>query len=43
VEFLEAFVQNYPDGQWRTRERNRLISAIERAAGENTGRDQGAV
>jgi DNA-binding ferritin-like protein (Dps family) len=34
VEFLEAFVQNYPDGQWRTRERERLISAIERAAGE---------
>src|SRR6202049_4524949 len=39
VEFLEAFVQNYPDGQWRTRERERLISAIERAAGEIPGNE----
>ncbi len=37
VEFLAAFVSNYPDGQWRLRERNRLISAIDRAAGESTG------
>jgi DNA-binding ferritin-like protein (Dps family) len=37
VEFLEAFVRNYPDGNWRTRERDRLISAIERAEAENTG------
>jgi len=37
VEFLEAFVQNYPDGQWRLKERKRLINAIERAAGEDTG------
>jgi DNA-binding ferritin-like protein (Dps family) len=43
VEFLEAFVRNYPDGQWRIRERKRLISAIERAAGENTGEEKGAV
>jgi DNA-binding ferritin-like protein (Dps family) len=42
VEFLEAFVRNYPDGQWRTRERDRLISAIERAAGESTGRQERA-
>jgi DNA-binding ferritin-like protein (Dps family) len=35
VEFLEAFVQNYPDGQWRVRERMRLINAIERAEREN--------
>jgi DNA-binding ferritin-like protein (Dps family) len=33
VEFLEAFVQNYPDGQWRIRERERLINAINGAAG----------
>ncbi|MEV4185536.1 DUF1048 domain-containing protein [Streptosporangium canum] len=33
VEFVEAFVSNYPEGQWRLRERQRLISAIERAAG----------
>ena len=37
VEFLEAFVRNYPDGAWRVRERQRLISAIDRAAGESTG------
>ena len=37
VEFLEAFVRNYPDGQWRIRERERLISAIQRAEGENPG------
>lgn len=36
VEFVEAFVRNYPDGQWRIRERERLKSAIERAAEENT-------
>jgi DNA-binding ferritin-like protein (Dps family) len=39
VEFLEAFVQNYPDGQWRLKERRRLINAIERAAGETTGNE----
>jgi DNA-binding ferritin-like protein (Dps family) len=32
VEFLEAFVQNYPDGQWRVRQRERLDHAIDRAA-----------
>jgi DNA-binding ferritin-like protein (Dps family) len=37
VEFLEAFVRNYPDGKWRIRERKRLTSAIERVAGESTG------
>ena len=42
VEFLEAFVRNYPDGQWRTRERDRLLSAIERAAGESTGKEERA-
>ncbi|MET9344244.1 DUF1048 domain-containing protein [Nonomuraea sp. NPDC003804] len=36
VEFVEAFMANYPLGQYRTRERNRFTSAIERAAGENT-------
>jgi DNA-binding ferritin-like protein (Dps family) len=39
VEFVEAFVQNYPEGQWRTRERERLTSAIARAAGEDTGNE----
>ena len=43
VEFLETFVQNYPDGQWRLRERKRLVNAIERAAGETPGTVEGAV
>jgi len=34
VEFVEAFVRNYPKGQWIIRERERLTNAIERAAGE---------
>jgi DNA-binding ferritin-like protein (Dps family) len=36
VEFAEAFLRNYPEGQWIIRERQRLTSAIERAAGEDT-------
>jgi DNA-binding ferritin-like protein (Dps family) len=39
VEFVEAFVQNYPEGQWRARERERLTNAIERAAGEDAGKE----
>ncbi|WP_406047343.1 DUF1048 domain-containing protein [Kribbella sp. NBC_00889] len=35
VEFVETFVQNYPDGQWRIREQNRLNKAIADAAGED--------
>lgn len=31
VEFVDAFIQNYPEGQWRIRERERLIGAIHRA------------
>jgi len=37
VEFAEAFLRNYPAGQWIRRERERLINAIESAAGEDTG------
>ena len=37
VEFAEAFLQNYPRGQWIIRERERLSSTIGRAAGEDTG------
>ena len=37
VEFAEAFLRNYPAGQWITRERERLTRSIERAAGEDTG------
>ena len=38
VEFIEAFVQNYPEGHWRTRERERLINAIERIEREEENR-----
>ena len=41
VEFAEAFLRNYPKGRWISRERERLTSAIERAAGEDTGDDRG--
>jgi DNA-binding ferritin-like protein (Dps family) len=43
VEFLETFVQNYPDGQWRLRERKRLTSAIDRAAAETAGKEERVV
>lgn len=33
VEFTEAFLRNYPEGQWISRERERLTTAIDRAAG----------
>jgi DNA-binding ferritin-like protein (Dps family) len=33
VDFVEAFLQNYAKGGWVTRERERLIDAIERAEG----------
>ena len=32
VEFAEAFLRNYPEGQWIGRERERLTNAIDRAA-----------
>ena len=38
VEFAEAFIQNYSEGQWINKERERLTNAIERAAGEDTGK-----
>ena len=42
-EFVEAFVQNYPEGQWITHEQARLTNTIARAAGEGTPSDEGAV
>ncbi len=39
VEFAEVFLRNYPEGQWIVRERDRLTSAIERAAEEATGNE----
>jgi DNA-binding ferritin-like protein (Dps family) len=35
VQFAEAFLQNYSEGQWINKERERLVSAIDRAAGED--------
>lgn len=35
LEFIEAFIRNYPEGDWRSRERQRLIDAINQAAGED--------
>jgi DNA-binding ferritin-like protein (Dps family) len=43
VEFVEALVQNYEKGGYIARERERLISAIERAEGEGTGTAKGMV
>jgi DNA-binding ferritin-like protein (Dps family) len=37
VEFAEEFLRNYPEGQWISRERERLTGAVERAAGEGPG------
>ena len=39
VEFAEAFLRNYPEGQWIIRERERLTSAIDRAAAEESGNE----
>lgn len=38
VAFIEAFIQNYPEGHWRTRERERFISAMERIEREQENR-----
>ena len=35
VEFAEAFLRNYPKGQWINRERERLTNAIDRVAGSD--------
>ena len=32
AQFAEAFLRDYPEGQWISRERERLTAAIERAA-----------
>src|SRR5215510_14392865 len=36
--FVEAFVQNYPEGQWVARERKRLTDAIETVEREEENR-----
>ena len=42
VEFAETFLQNYSEGQWINKERERLTSAIDRAAGQDTGNEEGS-
>ena len=41
VEFAEAFVQNYSEGGWITRERERLTEAIARATADGTATKAG--
>jgi DNA-binding ferritin-like protein (Dps family) len=41
--FVEAFVQNYPEGRWVVREQERLTNTIARAAGEGTRNDERVV
>jgi DNA-binding ferritin-like protein (Dps family) len=43
VEFAETFLQNYSEGQWINKERERLTKAIDRAAGEDSGKEEGSV
>jgi DNA-binding ferritin-like protein (Dps family) len=43
VEFAETFLRNYSDGQWINKERNRLVKAIDLAAGEDTGKEERSV
>jgi DNA-binding ferritin-like protein (Dps family) len=42
-EFVEVFVQNYPEGQWVVREQERLRTTIANAAAEGTRNDKRAV
>jgi DNA-binding ferritin-like protein (Dps family) len=37
VEFAEAFLANYTKGGWATRQRNRLIAAIDSAEAQQSG------
>jgi DNA-binding ferritin-like protein (Dps family) len=43
VEFAETFLQNYSEGQWINKERERLTEAIDRAAGEDAGKEERSV
>lgn len=35
VEFAETFLQNYSEGQWINKERDRLVAEIDRVAGSD--------
>jgi DNA-binding ferritin-like protein (Dps family) len=41
LEFVEAFLRNYPEG-WMSKERQRLVNAIDRAAGDRAAGDASA-
>ena len=43
VEFVEAFIANYLEGSWINKERDRLTKAIERAAAEDTRKEEGSI
>jgi DNA-binding ferritin-like protein (Dps family) len=43
AEFVEAFVQNYPEARYVDRERERLRNAIAHAAGDGTRNDERAI
>ena len=38
VAFVETFIENYPEGDWRAAERERFINAIERIEQEEENR-----
>ena len=42
VEFVESFLENYADGRWINKERDRLVAAIDGVAGESTGLAEGS-
>ena len=39
VDFAQEFLANYPQGTWIVRERDRLRSAVSRAAGDSNGHE----
>jgi DNA-binding ferritin-like protein (Dps family) len=41
VEFVDALIRNYSKGGYVDREQERLVNAIARAAGEDTGKEEG--
>lgn len=43
VEFVESFLENYSDGRWINKERDRLVATIDRVTSEEAGHDDGSV
>ena len=41
VEFVDALIRNYSKGGYVAREQERLVNAIDRAAGEDIGKEEG--